>query len=160
VAQCKYLETTAANVYLIQEKIKRRLNKGNACYHSVQKLLYFRLLSKNVKIIIHKIVILPVVLYRCETLSLILREDRRLRVFEKRVLKRIFGAKRCEVIGGWRKLHKVPLHNLYYSPSIIRTMKTRSMRWTGHVARIGGSGMHIGFWYESQKEKTTRTTKT
>jgi hypothetical protein len=77
-----------------------------------------------------------VVLYRCETLSLTLREKHRLRVFENRVLRRIFGPKRDEVTGGWRKLHNEELHNLNSSPSINRISKTRRMKWTGHVAQI------------------------
>jgi hypothetical protein len=87
---------------------------GNACYHSVQNLLSSRLLSKNVKII-YKTIILPVVLYGCETWSLTLREEHRLRQFEKRVLRRIFVPKRDEVTGGWRELHNEELHNLYCS---------------------------------------------
>jgi hypothetical protein len=66
-----------------------------------------------------------------------LREEHRLRVFENRVLRRIFGPKRDEVIGGWRKLHNEKLHKLYSSPNIIRMMKSKGMRWTGHVARMG-----------------------
>jgi hypothetical protein len=77
------------------------------------------------------------VLYGCETWSLTLREEHRLRVFENRVLRRIIGPKGDEMIGGWRKLHNEELHNLYGSPSIIRIIKSRSMRWSGHVARIG-----------------------
>jgi hypothetical protein len=77
--------------------IKLRLNSGNACYLSVQSLLSSRLLSKNLKIIIYKMIILPVVLYGCETWSLTLREEHRLRLFENRVLRRIFGPKRDEV---------------------------------------------------------------
>jgi hypothetical protein len=111
------------------------------------------LLSKNVKIRIYKTIILPVVLYGSETWSLILREEHRLRVFENRVLRRIFGPKRDEVTGGWRKLHTEELHNLYSSPSIIRMMKSRRMRWEENVARMGRSGMHIGFLWESQKER-------
>jgi hypothetical protein len=80
---------------------------------------------------------LPVVLYGCETWSLILREEHRLRVFENRALRRIFGPKRDEVTGGWRKLHNEGLHDLYSSPSIIRIIKSRRMRWAGHVARMG-----------------------
>jgi hypothetical protein len=76
----RYLGTTITNRNLIQEEIKRRLNSGNACYHSVQNLLYFRFLSKNIKIRIYKTIILPVVLYACETWSLTLREEHRLRV--------------------------------------------------------------------------------
>jgi hypothetical protein len=89
---------------------------------------------KNIKIRIYKTIILHVVLYGCETWSLTLREEHRLRVFENRVLRRIFGPKRDEVTGGWRKLHNEELHNLYSSPSIIRMIKSRRMRLTGHVA--------------------------
>jgi hypothetical protein len=121
---------------LIQEEIKRRLNSGNACYHSVQNLLSSRLLSKNVKVRIYRTIILPVVLYGCETWSLTVREEHKLRVFEYRVL-RIFGPKRDRVTGGWRKLHNEELHNLYSSPNIIRSIKSRRMRWAGHVARMG-----------------------
>jgi hypothetical protein len=86
---------------------------------------------------IHKTIILPVVLYECETRSLTLREEHGLRVFENRVLRRIFGLKRDEVTGGWRKLHNKEFRDLYSSPSIIRIIKLRKMRWTGHVARMG-----------------------
>jgi hypothetical protein len=79
---------TVTNQNLIQEEIKRRLNSGNASYHSVQNLLSSRLLSKNLKIRVYKTIILPVVLYGCETWSLTLREEHRLRVFENRVLRR------------------------------------------------------------------------
>jgi hypothetical protein len=92
VSQLKYLRRTVMNQNLIQEEIKRRLNSCNACYHSVQNLSS-RLLSKNVKIRICKTIILPVVLYGCETWSLALREEHRLRVFENRVLRRLFGLK-------------------------------------------------------------------
>jgi hypothetical protein len=69
------------------------------------------------------------------------------------VLRKIFGSKREEVIGGWRKLHNEELHNVYCSPSIITMIKSRRMRWAGNVARMGRRGMHIGFWWESQKER-------
>jgi hypothetical protein len=105
VEQFRYLGTTVTNQTLIREEIKRRLSLGNACYHSVQSLLSSSLLSRRAKIRIYKIIILPVVLYVCETWSLTLREEHRLRVFENRVLRRIFGPKRDEVTGGWRKLH-------------------------------------------------------
>jgi hypothetical protein len=92
----------------------------------------------NLKIIrIYKSIILPVVLYGCETWSLTLREEHRLRVFENRVLRGIFGPKTKEVTGDWRKLHNEELHNLYSSPSIIRMIKSRRMRWAVHVARMG-----------------------
>jgi hypothetical protein len=90
-----------------------------------------------VKIKIYKTIILPVVLYGCETWSIRLREEHRLRVFENRVQRRIFRLKRDEVTGGWRKLHNEELHGLYSSPSIIRVIKARRMRWAGHVARMG-----------------------
>jgi hypothetical protein len=95
------------------------------------------LLSKNIKIRIYKTIILPVVLYGCETWSLTLREERRLRVFENRVPRRIFGPKRDHVTGDWRKLHNEELHNLYSLPNIIRMIKSKRMRWAGHVARMG-----------------------
>ena len=90
----KYLETTLTNKNSIQEEIKSRLKPGNACYHSVQILLSSSLLSKNLKIKIYRIIILSVVLCGCETWSLTFREERRLRVFENRVLRRVFGPKR------------------------------------------------------------------
>jgi hypothetical protein len=77
-------------------------------------------------------------LYGCETWSLTLREEHILRVFENRVLRRIFGPKGDEMTGEWRKLHNEELRDLYSSPSIIRKIKSRRMRWAGHVARIGG----------------------
>jgi hypothetical protein len=80
-------------------QIKSRFNLGYACYHSVQSLLSSRLLSTNVKVKIYKTIILPFVLYGCETWSLTLREEHRLRVFENRVLRRIFGPKRDEITG-------------------------------------------------------------
>jgi hypothetical protein len=95
-------------------------------------------LSKNLKISIYKAIILPVILYGCETWSLRLREEHRLRVFENRVLRRIFGLKRNEVTGEWRKLHNEELRDLYSSPSINRIRKSRRMRWAGNVARMGG----------------------
>jgi hypothetical protein len=93
-----------------------------------------RLLSRNIKVKIYKTIILPVILYGCETWSLTLREGHRLRVFENRVLRRIFGPKRDEVTGERKKLHSEELHILYLSPDIIRQVKSRRMRWAGHVA--------------------------
>jgi hypothetical protein len=137
VSQFKYLGTTVTNQNLIQEEIERRFNSGNACYHSVQNLLSSHLLSKNLKIGIYKTIILPVVLYGCEAWSLTLKEEHRLRVFENRVLRKIFGLKRDEVTGECRKLHNEKLSDLYSLPSIIRIIKSRRMRWAGHVARMG-----------------------
>jgi hypothetical protein len=118
VAKFKYMRTTLTDQSCMNKEIKSRLNLGNACYHSVQSLLSSHLLFRNVKVKIYKTIILPVVLYGCETWSLTIREEHRLRVFENRVLRRIFGQKRDEVTGEWRKLHSEELHILYSSPSI------------------------------------------
>ena len=108
------------------------------------------LLYKNLNIKIYRTTILPVVLYGCETWLLTLREERRLRVFENRVLRRIFGAKRDEVTGEWRKLHDEELNDLYCSPNIDRVIKSSRVRWAGHVARMGGEEQCIqGFGGET-----------
>jgi hypothetical protein len=93
-------------------------------------------LSKNITITIHNTIILPVVLYGCETWSLALREEHGLGVFENRALRRISGPKRDEVTGEWTKLHNEELHDLYSSPNVIRIIKSRRMTWAGHVARM------------------------
>ena len=103
----------------------------------MQNLPSFSLLCKNLKIKICRIIILPVVLYGCETWSLTLRKELRLRILENRVLRRIFGSKRDEVTGEWRKQHNEELNDLYSLPSIVRVIKSRRMRWAGHVARMG-----------------------
>jgi hypothetical protein len=100
-------------------------------------LLSSRLLSRNVKVKTHKTTILPVVLYGCETWCLTLRKRHRLRVFETRVLRRIFGPKRDEVTAEYRKFHGEKLHNLYLPPDVIRQIKSRRMRWVGHVSHMG-----------------------
>jgi hypothetical protein len=117
-------------------------------------------LSKNGKVKIYKIIIPPVVLYGCETWSLTLREEHRLRVFENRVLKRIFGPKRDDVTGEWRKLHNEELHNLYSSPDNVRQVKSRRMTWAGHVARNGrGEKTVQGFGGKARRKETTWKTK-
>ena len=118
-------------------KTTDRFRLGNACYHSVQNLLSSMLLSKNLKIKIYRTIILPVVLYGCETWSLTLREERKLWVFENMVLRRIFGPRRDEVMGEWRRLHNKELNDLYSSLNIVRVIKSRRMRWAGYVARMG-----------------------
>jgi hypothetical protein len=75
------------------------------------------------------------------------------RVFEKRLLRRIFGPKRGEVTGEWRKLHNEELRDLYSSPGIMKIIMSRRMRWAGHVARMGRRGTHIGYWWESQRKR-------
>ena len=80
---------------------------------------------------------MPIVLYGCENWSLTLREERKLREFENKVLRRISGPRREEVTGDWRRLHNEELNDLYCSPDIVRVIKSRRMRWAGHVARMG-----------------------
>jgi hypothetical protein len=133
VSQFKCLGTTVTNQNLFQEEIKRRLNFGNSCYHSVQNHLSSRQLLKYVKVRICKTLILFLVLYGCETWSLTLRKEHKLRVFQNRLLRRIFGPKRNGVTGGWTKLHNVELHDLCSLLSIIRIIKSRRMKWAGHV---------------------------
>jgi hypothetical protein len=108
VSQFKYLWTRVANENLIQEEIKRRLNSGNACHYSDQSLLSSWFLPKNLKIRIYKTIILTVVLYGCETWSLALMEEHRLGCLR---IEKIFGTKRDEVTGEWRKLHNEEFHD-------------------------------------------------
>jgi hypothetical protein len=121
----KYL----GNQNLIHKKIKSRVNSDNACFHSVQNLLSFHLLPKNVKIKIYKNI--------CETMSFSLREEHLLRMFENRVLRWIFVTKRGELAGGWRKVQNESVHNLHSSPNIIRMIKLRRVKSAGHVSCMG-----------------------
>jgi hypothetical protein len=120
--------------YVILDYIKK---------NNIRVLCSFHCLYINT--VIYKTIILPVVLYGCETWSLTVREEHKLRVIENRVLRRIFGPKKDGVTGGWRKLYNKELHNLYSSPSIIRIMKSRRMRLAEHVARWGRRGTCIGY---------------
>jgi len=95
------------------------------------------LLSKYLKIRINRSIILPVILYGCEIWSLTLREELRLRVYENRVLRRIFGPRKDEVMGEWRKLHNEALNDLYSSPHIVRMIKSRRMSWARNAAHMG-----------------------
>jgi len=111
----------------IHQNIESVLKSGNACYHSVQNLLSFSLLYKNLKIEIYRIIILPVVSYGCDTWSLTLREESRSRVFGNGVLRRVFGTKRNKVTKEWRKLHNEEFYDLY-SPNIFRVINSSRMR--------------------------------
>jgi hypothetical protein len=149
VATFKYLGTTLTNENDIPDEIKSRLISGNARYYSVQNLLSSRHIKK-LKIKIYKTVILPVMLYGCETWSLTLREEHRLRIFENRVLRKILGTE-TEEDGSWRKLHNDELHGLYSSQNIVRVIKSRRMRWAGHVALMGEGRGVTGFWLGDPK---------
>jgi len=153
VEKFKYLGTTLTNQNSIAKEIKSRLRSGNACYHLVQSLLSSRLISKNLKIKIYRTIILPVFLSGCGTWSLTLREGRKLRMFENMVLRRIFGPRRDEVTGEWRRLHNEELNDLYSSPNIVRVIKSRRMRWAGHVARMGEQKVYIGSWWGNRRER-------
>jgi len=153
VEQFKYLGTTLTNQNFIQEEIKSRLKSGNACYLSVQNLLFSSFLSKILKIKIHRIILLHVILYGCETWSLTLRDERRLRVLENRVLRRVFGHKGEEITGEWRKIHNDELNYLYSSSNIVRVIKLRRMRWAGHVAQMGREEVYAGFWWGNLRQR-------
>jgi len=133
----KHGGTTLTYQNSISEEMKSRLRLRNACYHSMQNLLSSRLLFKNLKIKVYGTIILLVVLYGCETWSLTLREERKLRVFENMVLRRICGPRREVVTGEWRSLLNEDLNDLYSSLNIVRVIKSRRMRLAGHVARMG-----------------------
>ncbi|KAJ4438577.1 hypothetical protein ANN_14524 [Periplaneta americana] len=145
--ECENLVTQSALPFLALLNIRQTQRSNfdrNREGGSEQQFLFLlieleNLVSKNLKVRIYKTVILPVVLYGCETWTLTLKEEYRLRLYENKVLTKIFGAKRDEVTGGWRKLHNTELHALYSSPDIIRNIKSRRLRCAGHVARMGES---------------------
>jgi len=131
--------------------MKSRLKSANASHRSVQNMLSCSLLSKNLKIKIYKTIILPVVVYGCETWWITLEEERRLRAFENMVLRRIFGPTMDEVRGEWRKLHNEELNDLYCSPSIVRVIKSKRMRWEG-ARSMYGEEAYTGFWWGNLRE--------
>jgi len=154
VEDFKYLGTTLTNQNCIAEEIKSRLKSGNASYHSVQNPLSSRLLSKNLKIKIYRSIIWPVVMYGCETWSLTLREERKLRMFGNRELRKIFGPRRDEVTGEWCRLLNEELNDFYSSPNIVRVIKSRRIRWGWGgmwrvwVRRVGC----IGSWWGTRRD--------
>ena len=138
VEELKYLGTTLTNQSSFPEEIKNILKKpGNASYHAVQNLLSSTLPPQNINMKIYRTIILPVVLYGRETWSLKLREERRLRVFQNRVLRILLGPKKDEVGEEWRRLQNEELNDLYCSSNIVRVIKTRRMKWAGHLGRMG-----------------------
>jgi len=137
VEEFKYLGKCLTNQNYTPEEIKSRSRSGNACCHSMQNLLSYRLLSKNLKIKIYRTIILPVVFNGCETWSLTLREERKLRVFENMVLRSIFGPRRDDITGEWWRMHDEKLNDLYHSPNIVRAIKSRRMKLGGYVAYMG-----------------------
>jgi len=153
VEQFKYLGITLTDQNSTQEEITSRVKSGNACYHLKQGHSSSSFLSTNTKIKIHIIIILPVVLNWYEIWSLTMREERRLRVSDSRVLRRIFGPKRGEVIGEWRKVNNEDLNDLYSSPNIIRVITSRRMRWEGHVVLRGRGDAYTECWWGNLRER-------
>ena len=119
----------------------------------MQNILSSGLLPKNLKINIYRCRILPVVLYGCDTWSLTLREERRLRVSENRVLMRIFGPKRNEALGEWRKLHNEEFNDLHFLSSIVQGIKSGRMRWWDTWDVCGRGEADTGFWWGNLRER-------
>jgi len=129
-----YLGAYVTSKNEVTEEIKSRLVSGNACFYSVQKLLTSRLISRKLKLKIYRTAILP---DGCESWSTTLADEHKLRVFESKVLRKIYGPKRDEMTGEWRRLHNEEQQGLYDSPDVVKIMKSRRLRWAGHVARMG-----------------------
>jgi hypothetical protein len=136
VTELRCLGTTVSGKNLSHEEIKSKLNSSND-----RKLLISRLLSKNINITIYRTTVSPVVLYGCGTWCVTWRTEHGLGAFGNWGLRRILEPRRVKIIGGWRKLHNEELHNLYSLPNTIRIVKSRRMRWAGHVACTDRSGM-------------------
>jgi hypothetical protein len=140
--------------FSVQEKIKSRLKSGKACYYSVHNLLSSSFLSKNIKIKIYRTIILRVVLYGCETWPVTLMEKRRLRVFENKVLWKVFGANRDEVTREWRKLHNEEPNDLYPPPPTKYYSGDKIERnEVGGLCSTNGGEVCTGFWWENLRGK-------
>ena len=135
IYQILFFYSICLNQNSIYDEIKCRLKTGNSCYSA--QTLSSLLPSKNLKIKIYITIILPVVLYFCGIWYLTTRQECRLNVFENRILRKIYGPKR-NANGEWRRLHNKELNSLYHSPNIVRVIKSRSLKWAGHVARMVG----------------------
>ena len=155
VEEFKYLGTKLTNQNSIQEEIKSRLKLGNTCYYSVQNILSSSLLFKDLKIKIYtsRTIISPVVLYGCETWSLTLMEERRLRVFENRMLRRVFGPKRGEVTGEWRTLHNEELSDLYSLLNIVRVVNREELDGRGMLRVRARGEVCTAFWWGNLRER-------
>ena len=149
MAKFKYLGKTLTNKNCMLEGNECKFNSGNAYYNSVQNFLSSSLLSKIINIKINRIIVMPVGLYGCGTCFLSLREERRLRVFETRLLR---GPKGDKVTGEWRKLHNEELNDLQSLPTFTRVIKPRRMSWVGHIALWERQEVHAGFWWGDLRE--------
>jgi len=137
VEQFVYLGTTLTNQNFIPKEIKSRLKSGNVCYNSAQNLIFFQFAIERTKIKVNRNIILPFVLYECETWSLTFRKVLWLKVFQYKVRRRIFGPKRDEIKGIWRRLLKEELSDLYLSPNIIQVIETNENEMSGGYSTHG-----------------------
>jgi hypothetical protein len=152
VEEFRYLGTTITNQNYIHEEINSILKSGNACYHSVQNLLFSRLLSKNTTIRVYRTIIVPVFLCGCETWSLVFREGHRMMmIFENRVLRKVFAPKRDELTGEWRRLHNEELYDLY--SLLCSSHEQIENRLAGHIAHMGASRDAYKVWVGRPKAK-------
>ena len=147
--QFKYWGTTSTYQNSIHEEIKSRLKSGNACHHLVQNLSSFRLPSKNTNTEIYRTMSLPVLLFGRKTWTITLRDKSRLRVFENRIQRRIFGPKRDEITRQWRKLDNEELNDLYSSPNIVREELDGRDTWSIWDRRE----VPTGFWWGKLRER-------
>jgi len=145
----KYLGAYVTNKNEVTEEMKSRLVSGNAFFYSVKKLLTSRLISRKLKLKIYKTVILSIILYGCESWSTTLADEHTLRVFENKVLRKIYGPKREEMTGEWRRLHNEVLHGLYDSPEVVKTTEIK----TSKVGRPCGQGRK----YEKRSSRSRRS---